>query len=105
MAGSKSILALFVAVCLGLGGCTGTDHVTTLVRARGLVSMHNGDSGFGGGTAGLNANEQEFIALGGEISVGLFKGSGMAVGIERAISGERTLSAPRWSIGFYHVRR
>lgn len=87
-----------------LGG-TWMDRVTTLVRAHGLLSRHDGDPAFAGGTAGLNANDQEFFVLGGEIGIGLRTGVGLALGVEKALSGERTLSAARWSIGFYHVKR
>lgn len=86
-------------------GATWRGRVTTLIRAHGLVSMHNGDSSFAGGTAGLNANDQEFFVLGGEIGLGLGGGFGIATGVEQALSGERTLSAARWNIGLYHVRR
>lgn len=86
-------------------GGTWMKRMTTLFRVHGVVSRHNGDASFAGGTAGLNANDQEFFVLGGEIGIRLVQGLGVAVGVERALSGERTLSAARWSFAFYHVRR
>ena len=86
-------------------GGTWDDRVTTLVRMRGLLSRHNGDEAFSGGTAGLNANDREFFVLGAEIALGTDSGFGLSVGVERPLSGERTLSAARWNIGLYHVGR
>lgn len=87
-----------------LGG-TWMGRLTTLVRAHGLLSMHNGNPGFVGGTAGLNANDQEYVVLGGEIGVELNSRFGLALGVERALRGERTLSAARWNLALYHVNR
>jgi len=82
-------------------GYTFRNRLTTIVKLRGLEPFRNGDDDVSGGTGGLYANNQRFLAYRFEIGYGITRNVGFSLGIEGATRGQTILSAPAYSTGVY----
>ena len=82
-------------------GYTIKNQVTLIARARGLEPLRNGDDGVSGGTGGLSANNQRYLAYGFEVAYQLTGTLGISASVEGATRGQNVLSAPAFSTGLY----
>ena len=75
--------------------------LTAITRVRGLEPLRNGDDSITGGTGGLYANNQRYIAYGVELAYMLTSNLGASLSIEGATRGQNILSAPAYQTGLF----
>lgn len=74
---------------------------TAITRIRGVSSFENGADTVTGGTGGLYANNQRYLAYGVEAAYALTPALGFSVAVEGATLGRNVLSAPAVNAGFF----
>ncbi len=82
-------------------GYTFGGKLTAIARLRGLEPLRNGDDSITGGTGGLYANNQRYIAYGAELAYMLTGNLGVSFSIEGATRGQNILSAPAYQTGLF----
>jgi hypothetical protein len=82
-------------------GYTFAGKLTAVTRIRGVESMKNGDDAVLGGSMGLYANNQRYLAYGFEAIYAVSGNIGFSLGIEGAARGQSILSAPAFSAGVF----
>ena len=70
-------------------------------RLRGLEPLRNGDDAITGGTGGLYANNQRYLAYGAELAYMLTDKLGVSFSVEGATRGQNILSAPAYQTGLF----
>lgn len=82
-------------------GYTIGKKLTAIARLRGLEPLRNGDDSITGGTGGLYANNQRYIAYGAELAYMLTPKLGASFSVEGATRGQNILSAPAYQTGLF----
>lgn len=83
------------------GGYTVAGVLTLIGRLRGVASVRNGDDGVMGGTGGLGANNQRYLAYGAELIYTTGAGYGFSFNVEGATLAQSVLAAPAFSVGVF----
>jgi len=86
------------------GGYTFRQAVTLAVRIQGVASLKNGDDAVLGGTGGLYANNQQYLAYGLEVGYTHRDAYGISFSVEGATLAENVLAAPAFSVGLFVKR-
>ena len=82
-------------------GYTFGGKLTAIAKLRGLEPFRNGDDNVTGGTGGLFANNQRYLAYGIEMAYSITEEIGFSLSVEGATRGQSILSAPAYATGLY----
>lgn len=82
-------------------GYTIAQKLTLIGRLRGVEPLRNGDDSITGGTGGLYANNQRYLAYGMEMAYMLTSNLGVSFSVEGATRGQNILSAPAYQTGLF----
>ncbi|MEM8486329.1 MAG: transporter [Bacteroidota bacterium] len=82
-------------------GYTVASKLTFSLKLRGVEPLRNGDDAVTGGTGGLYANNQRYLAYGGELSYKFTQKLGLSFSVEGATRGQNILSAPAYQTGLF----
>lgn len=85
------------------GGYTFGSAVTVIGRLRGVESLKNGDDRIRGGSNGLYANNQRYLAIGAEMIYTSPQSYGISFTLDGAAFGENVLAAPAFTLGVFLI--
>lgn len=85
-------------------GYTLGSSVTVIGRLKGIESLKNGDDRIRGGSNGLYANNQRYLAMGAEIIYTTPQSYGFSFSLDGAAFGENVLAAPAFTVGVFVTR-
>jgi hypothetical protein len=82
-------------------GYTFGEKLTVNFKINGVESFHNGDDAVQGGTGGLFANNQEYLAYGPGVFYNFYRGFGVNARAAFATRGQNVLARPAFFVGVF----